>query len=215
MDKGDHPMKEHIHREMTTTALGEYFSAPALEQVIAANLGQDALPYQIGHDHFHYDNNAFTAGDAYVAEQHQQVSDYLAAHNAPAARAALGRLTHTVQDFYAHSNYVRLWLDLPQTAGAAPETIDPLHPQLLTDPRLHSGKLYLPLEILYFIPPLQNWALQRLPRDSHAWMNLDSPERGDLFPLARAAAVERTRREFDTIKAKLVTDKLSFLTHGE
>jgi len=60
---------------------------------------------------------------------------------------------------------------------------------------LRSGNVYYPLDFLSFIPFLKDWALQRLPRDSHAWMNLDSPERGPLFLYAIKSAIKRTRHE--------------------
>jgi hypothetical protein len=36
-----------------------------------------------------------------------------------------------------------------------------------------------------------------LPKDSHAWMNLDKPAAGALFPYALEAAVQRTVLEFE------------------
>lgn len=195
-------MNKHHHTEMTREALSPEFSPAALEQVIAANLGQDALRYQIGHDHFHFDNNAFEAGYAYIQTCRQNAIAAIQAGNIPLARVEFGRLTHTVQDFYAHTNYVALWRSLhPSTA---PERIDPLLDSCLTDSTLHSGRLYYPLEILYFIPPLREWALERLPADSHAHMNKDDQTRTN-FAYARMAAIYRTRLEWQTL-AEALTD---------
>ena len=36
-----------------------------------------------------------------------------------------------------------------------------------------------------------------LPRDAHAWVNLDSPQTGPLFPYSLEAAVQRTAAEFE------------------
>jgi hypothetical protein len=204
-------MNKHHHTEMTREALSPEFSPAALEQVIAANLGQDALRYQIGHDHFHFDNNAFEAGYGYIQTCRQNAIAAIQAGNIPLARVEFGRLTHTVQDFYAHTNYVALWRSLhPSTA---PERIDPLLDSCLTDPTLHSGRLYYPLEILYFIPPLREWALERLPADSHAHMNKDDQTRTN-FAYARMAAIYRTRLEWQTLAEALADNEKTAFAGG-
>ncbi len=195
-------MKGIFHRAITEQALRPVFSPVALEAIVQANLGQDALRYQFGsHDHFHYDNSAFSAGDNYLREQHQLVLDALQTDQAASlAHSAFGRLTHTAQDFYAHSNYVSLWRE--QNPGSGPQAIDPLQPELLHDPRLCSGQIYAPLEYLSFFPALKPLVLPRLPRDSHAWMNKDDPSRPD-FDYAYAAAVQRTALELETLRREL------------
>jgi hypothetical protein len=193
-------MKPEYHIKITVTALNADFSAEALEQVIRANLGQDALYYQAGHDHFHFDNNSFAAGHAYIAACRQKAIEALRAGRADQARAEFGRLTHTAQDFYAHSNYIALWQE--SHPGAAPEQIDPLLESCLSDPRLHSGRLYYPLEILYFVPFLREWVLPRLPADSHAHMNKDEPSRPG-FAYAFSAATQRTRVEWQILAQSL------------
>jgi hypothetical protein len=115
-------------------------------------------------------------------------------------------LSHAAQDFYAHSNYVTLWLSGQQMAGLAASQIDPLAECFLESPLLRSGRLYYPQEILYFIPPLRSFALSFLPPDSHAHMNLDAPEKGPRFEFAYQAALKRTIIEFDRILAALPLD---------
>lgn len=193
-------MKKKYHREITREALGSYVDPSALETIIAANLGQDALRYQIGHDHFHYDSSAFQPADAYVEALRQAVQSSLEQNDTLAARLSLGRLTHTVQDFYAHSNYVSLWRERHPDAPA--DQIEPELPELRQDARLRSGRLYYPLEALSFVPLLKPFILPFLPRDSHAWMNIDAPDRPG-FAAAFAAAVKRTRIEYMRIAAKL------------
>jgi hypothetical protein len=56
--------------------------------------------------------------------------------------------------------------------------------------------VYYPFELLYFIKKLRPYILPFLPRDSHAWMNLDSPEQGFKFDYAMQAAIKRTVIEF-------------------
>jgi len=209
-------MLKPYHRAITTQALAGQFSGPALKIVISANLRQDHwLRGQIGHDEFHFDCNAFDAGWAYLERNRLQVRAALAAGQALPAQQAFGRLTHVAQDLYAHSNYVALWLErFPQGKWPPPDGIDPFDDGLLRGPGLRSGKLYYPLEILSFVPILKELVIPRLPRDSHAWMNLDSPGRGPKFAYAFAAAVKRTRYEYEQTVRDLPSDSLRLFTVG-
>jgi hypothetical protein len=202
-------VKRQFHRSITTRALSAHFSSDALETVIHANLGQDFLLYQFGHDYFHYDSNTFAAGDAYIAELSRSVVDALQRGEAVAARESFGKLTHAVQDFYAHSNYVALWRD--DYPEAVLDDIDPLLASLLRDTRLHSGRIYYPLEVFAFIPPLKRYVLPLLPRDSHAWMNIDDPSRPN-FDYAYSAAVKRTVIEFERICPQLSQEQICLWT---
>lgn len=178
-------------------ALDDVFGPRALEKMIEANVKQDGLPGQVGHDEYHFDNNAFEKSCAYIEEQRALVVSSLMANDAPSAWAAFGRLTHTAQDFYAHSNYIDLWLSCqPADAIPTPSDVHPLDPDLISSPALRSGKVYL-LEALTLILPLKPLVMPFLPRDAHAWMNLDSPERGPSFQYAFQAAVKRTMIEFE------------------
>jgi hypothetical protein len=202
-------VKTQYHRSITTQALSPHFSQNALETIVAANLGQDAWQYQFGHDHFHYDNNSFAAGDAYLAKLRRSVTDTLQQGEAVPARKSFGRLTHTAQDFYAHSNYVALWRE--SHPGAAPDEIDALLAAPLTDSRLRSGRIYYPWEVFAFIPVLKPYIAPLLPRDSHAWMNIDDPSRPD-FDYAYAAAVKRTELEFKRICRELNPEQSCLFT---
>ena len=203
-------MLTSIHAQMIHQALGEFFSPRALQGIIAANLGQDGLRGQLAHEEYHFDNNAFEKSCAYLDEQRRLTLSALKMGDAPAAWAAFGRLTHTAQDFYSHSNYVALWLARhADPTPPAPREIDPVDPDLVASPELHSGKLYYPQEALYFIPALRTIALSFLPRDSHAHMNLDSAERGPNFEYAFQAAAKRTRLEFEQIRSALSVDELA------
>jgi len=83
---------------------------------------------------------------------------------------------------------------------------------LIRSPSLHSGKIYLPMDALYFVPFLRTFALKLLPEDSHGKMNLDSPKQGPRFEYARAAAVKRTQHEFDLLKKILPPDLFAKFT---
>ena len=204
-------MLKPYHRLITTQALQEHFSAQALEDIVSANLGQDAiLRGQIGHDEYHFDQNAFAKSWAYIEHNRRLIRPALEAGQALPARQALGRLTHAAQDLYAHSNYIALWLErFPQGEWPSAEDIDPFDGKLLQGPDLRSGKLYYPLEVLSFVPFLKKYILLFLPRDSHAWMNLDSPERGPYYPYAFAAAGKRTSYEYEQTVRGLPAASLS------
>lgn len=201
-----------IHEEMTREALGEHFSPRALEIIIAANRKQDAIRGQIGHDEFHFDNNAIEKGLRYINEQRGFVLASLLSPGVLSAWIAFGRLTHTAQDFYSHTNYISLWLDQHPGTPPNPPEIDPVQKSLLRSPSLHSGKIYLPMDALYFVPFLRKFALKLLPEDSHGKMNLDSPAQGPRFEYARAAAVKRTQHEFDLLKKILPPDLFAKFT---
>lgn len=202
-------MNAEVHRRITAQALEKQVSPDVLKAIISANLGQDAIHYQIGHEHFHYDNSAFQAGDDYLDQMRRAVIDALDRGQPIPARQAFGRLTHAAQDFYSHSNYTTLWRE--RHPDAAPDQIPPLFAEALTDSRLHSGRLYYPLELLSFIPALQPMVLPWLPRDSHAWMHKDDPSRLD-FDFAYAAAVKRTALEFQTITQSLPAAQVTMFT---
>ena len=196
-----------IHEEMTREALGEHFSPRALEIIIAANRKQDAIRGQIGHDEFHFDNNAIEKGLRYINEQRGFVLASLLSPGVLSAWIAFGRLTHTAQDFYSHTNYISLWLDQHPGTPPTPPEVDPVQKSLIQSPSLRSGKIYFPMDVLYFIPFTRSIALKFLPADSHGKMNLDSPKQGPRFEYARAAAVKRTIYEFELLE-KILTPEM-------
>jgi hypothetical protein len=206
-------MLTHYHASLTRKALSAYFSRHALETIVAANLGQDNLRGQIGHDEYHFDNNAFEKSYAFIEAQRALTVSSLQDEDLLAAWSAFGRLTHTAQDFYAHTNYVDLWLARYRDATPpAPPEIAPLVEELVDSPKLHSGKLYYPFEALSFVPLLKRFVIPLLPRDSHAWMNIDSPERGIRFEYALEASIKRTRYEFDRTVAGLSSVQVALFT---
>ena len=195
-------MLKPYHIDMTRLAVGEQFSSNAFEKIIAANIYQDRVLGQIGHEEYHFDGSAFEKSYQYVEGQRTLTVSSLRAGDTASAWSAFGRLTHAVQDFYSHSNYVDLWLS-HQSNGtvSTPSEIDPADPDLLNNPSLNSGRIYLPLEAFYHFHMLRPLLLRILPRDSHAHMNLDSPAQGPNFEYAFQAAVKRTKIEFEkTIK---------------
>lgn len=191
-------MLTQYHIEIMFNALGERFSPRALSAITYANIHQDRLQGQIGHDEFHCDNNQFEKTYAYIEEQRALVVSSLQRSDTHSAWSAFGRFLHSAQDFYAHSNYITMWLARfdGQTPPSSSE-VDPVDLTLINSPDLRSGKVYYPFELLYFIRKTRAFSLRFLPHDSHAWMNLDSPEQGFKFDYAMQAAIKRTVIEYD------------------
>ena len=201
-------MLQSIHREMTREALEALVSPRALESIIRGNLSQDSPGGLFGHDRYHFDNNAFVESYRYINEQRGLVLASLLMPGARPAWDSFGKLIHSVQDFYSHTNYIALWLDQYNGAPPPASAIDPLQKDVIESPQLISGRVYLPFDALYFVPGLRRLSLAWLPRDSHGWMNLDSRAQGPRFEYARAAAVKRTRHEFDVLQ-NLLTPEMS------
>lgn len=208
-------MLTEYHIEIMFESLGDSISPRALGIMTHANIHQDRFAGQFGHDEFHFDNSAFAKTYAYIEAQRNMVVESLQKNDPISAWQAFGRMTHTVQDFYAHSNYVTLWLDrFDGQTPPPPGEIDPLHPDLIHSPSLRSGKTYPPLEYLYFVERLRPYVLPLIPRDSHAWMNLDSPAQGFKFDYAMQAAIKRTRIEYEKTMSGLPKELLSLFVNG-
>lgn len=204
-------MEGIYHRQMLARVLGERVSSRPLHAMTRGNLGQDGPAGWFRHE-FHFDNNQIAVALAYVEENRTQAAR---AGESAEAWAAFGRLSHAVQDFYAHSNYVALWLHLrgvaanelslyawpenppPPASLPPPSEIDALDPAVLQHPRLRTAMVYYPTELMWAAAELHPLVKRLTPRDSHAWMNLDAPKTGVLFPYAIEAAVKRTAIEFE------------------
>lgn len=203
-------MKKTYHEKITKEAIASLVSNRALEVIVTANLGQDALRFQIGHDHFHYDSNAFARGDAYLESQHALIQSGMSQGEPLAAWQAFGRLSHAAHDFYAHSNYVALWLARQNGANPNPEDIEPLDHGILASPALRSGKPHV-FDLLLYLNSLPSSWLKLVPEDSHLAMNIDGPERLH-FKYAFSAAVKRTRIEFKRVVEFLPADLVRVFT---
>jgi hypothetical protein len=202
-----------VHMQMMRLALDGLVSARALSRMIGANIRVDTVWNQLGRHELHFDDNAFDGAYAYLAEQRGRIRPALESGFPEAAWDAFGRLTHTAQDFYSHTNYVDLWTAC-QPDGMVPPAnqIDPLDEMLVNSPALRSGKAYLPFGLLSFIPLVSRWLEPHMPADSHARMHLDSSARGPMFEYAFHAAVKRTRIEYDTVNSSLPADLMTRFT---
>ncbi|MDH5605925.1 MAG: hypothetical protein OEY93_03465 [Anaerolineae bacterium] len=199
-------MHDQYHIQLCQEALGEHFAPQALEAITAANLRQDGLfTGLVGRPEFHFDDNKIEESWAYIAEQRQVVIETLkqGAHLEPAWQA-FGRLCHCAQDYYSHSNYIRLWLQhhspeqLPQVSA-----FNGLDENILHHPAVFTAKVYYPVEALTYFPIFRPWARRSLPADSHAVMNLDEPAMGPLFAFAMEGARQITKQEYDRITTAL------------
>ena len=198
------------HRKILNKALEGKIGAKALKIIAKANAKQDGLRGQIGHDEYHFDNNAFGKSYAYIAENHAQVLGALRKGLVQEAWSAFGRLSHTAQDFYAHSNYIPLWL-AKFTKENTPPASEVVHDDeyILQSSKLCSGKLYYPLELFSYIPLIKKYVMPHLPKNSHAWMNIDSPAQGKIFEYTFTAAVKATQDEWNKILGKLSDEEKS------
>ena len=92
----------------------------AQRTIITANAQVD---FPVGYEaREHFDNEQFNAGQALLNERRDNVKTALEDGDAAAARNALGRALHTLQDFYAHSN----WVELLVAKGGGLSTYDGL-----------------------------------------------------------------------------------------
>jgi len=195
-------MKTRYHIEITKRSLEKHFSEYALRQIIIANIKQDRIRYQFRHDHIHFDGNAFDRGLFYITYQEESLISAVKSGHFSNARKALGRITHSWQDFYSHSNYVNLWLN--QTTIEEPQLISYDDENIFHHSELKSGKSYGLIEFIAMIPLISKVIKPLMPSDSHAQMNHDSPADSNDFDFVYWAAFNQTKAVFDKIMQQLI-----------
>lgn len=201
-------MLSKFHAAMLTEILGHYFSPGALKEVIWANIWQDGPATLLGHEHIHFGSNRFKEALDYINDQHAIIGS---TEEPKRMRAAFGRLTHGAHDFYAHSNYVDLWLRKHGgLANTQPQDIDGLDKELLTSPELRSAFFYWWRDTIYYVPGLGSFARKYLLFEgSHEAMHLDDPSRGPRFYYAIEAAKQRTLVEYQRAARALTSEQLA------
>ncbi|MEM7348787.1 MAG: hypothetical protein AAF485_31545, partial [Chloroflexota bacterium] len=149
--------------------------------------------------HHFLDNKIEEALDYIEQKRCLVVTTIAEENNTSRAWRAFGRLLHTSQDFYAHSNYVRLWAHRYQSLPH-PNEISPLDEELLSDAALHTVRTYKFFGNIGDIPILGPRLFPYLPNDIHARMCL-----GGFQPLffvngrgATAARLLKIRALFNT-----------------
>src|SRR6266536_4064694 len=154
-----------VHENLVRVPLGAAgVPKPILDPVVGTflsgtgNLGSDR--YQAD-AYRHFDNapDAATvgarAGDAWMRFYHEirtavtpgWAPDYSNVQGVERARQSFGALTHSLQDFYAHSNWTELYVDV----GQSPPTADVLFPSC------NPGQLPAGLQTGYYEFALSNW----------------------------------------------------------
>ena len=194
-------METKYHLEITKLALQPHFSETALQIITQANIRQDRLAYMVGHDYIHFDGSAFAEGFDYLQNQQSQIFESISKRDFQSSQKAFGRMTHSWQDFYSHSNYVQLWVN--KSGEYNPHKIIPADDDIINHPSLQSGKNYGLVEFLAMLPILSPFLLSKMPADSHAKMNLDSTKSGEYFLFAYHAALKQTTKIFHEISQKI------------
>lgn len=202
-------MLTKYHREITHLALHPLFSELALKTIIKANIMQDRIAYMFHHDHIHFDGSAFASGFAYIAAQEVILLDAINKQDYQAAQKAFGRITHSWQDFYSHSNYVQLWME--KTGETDARAIIHNDMDIIHHSSLASGKNYGLIEFLAMVPVLSDCKTPHIPDDSHAKMNLDSPKSGKHFHFAYQAALKKTVEIYQHTMQLLETNQVDSL----
>jgi hypothetical protein len=100
------------HAEILAAACSDLLETQQLNIVIASNLLQDGRQFESA---VHFDNCAFLAGAQYVASELRNMRQSRNPRDGNAL-AAFGRLSHTIQDFYSHSN----WIEIHEASNPIP-----------------------------------------------------------------------------------------------
>lgn len=190
-------MLPQYHRQLLLDALSDKFSANAMQVIIRGNLSQDLPAGQIGHPEYHFDDSQIAAGNDYIRSLRESALQRLIENqDIESCWLNFGKLTHAAQDFYAHTNYIRLWRESQEDKNKLPSAEEILLPELLGHPTLMSGRFYAPWEWITFLPWLGPKIGMLFPKNSHAFMNNNSPA-SKYFPQAYQAAVLRTVFEYN------------------
>jgi len=196
-------MNSYFHTLITIDALGDKFSENALNEIIKANVKQDSIIGQVFHSEYHYDNNKIILSNQYITNQKLVCLQAIRRSSIKSARKAFGRLIHTAQDFYAHSNYAKLYAKFPPSPDFHEPFFDCLDSEILNDKDLRSHKVYFPIDHLSIFPFLAKILRKHAPYNSHLRMNLDTPLSGELFVLVYRFAIKRTCAELNSILSEI------------
>ena len=95
------------HALITQGAAATILTKDEIQVVVNANLTQDLRQVE---SRIHFDNCAFKEGSLYIEKQWEMI-DSDGDRRSSSSLSLFGRLLHTVQDFYAHSNWVEIHLN--------------------------------------------------------------------------------------------------------
>lgn len=192
-------MLARYHDAITRAAIGLHFSAEAYDTLIRANWSQDAVP-GLFDEVRHYTGDTREKAPAYIDEEFARIAELAPQPDrVTELRQAFGRITHTTQDFYAHTNYVDLWLAASGGLdNTTPDQIDGLDDSLRHSPDLILCTFVNWRDWLYYVPLIGD-LFRRIYLDpqSHEAMHLDMPSRGPKYHYAAEAARQRTVVEYN------------------
>ena len=198
-----HPTAESTHEKITEEALKDQgFSSDAIEYIEDFNTYQDWSEWQDKSKYrpeHHFDRppgkshaDAFKDGARYVRAEMDKAKECLKKCDTMGAIAAIGRALHTVQDFFAHSNYV----DLSDADKAAAK--DALFDPTKDPPSNLKLTGYDPNAEDPYNPPGDPYPHGR-GKEANAKDSADHPQHGE----AKKAAVEASREMVKKIKTEL------------
>jgi von Willebrand factor A domain-containing protein 7 len=186
------------------------FTDYAIDQIVKANKDTDDLPNQFNSEK-HFDSEDFPGGSKRVKDLKERVISKVttADPQATSARNDLGTALHTIQDFYAHSNWVELGHSSPNIntkigreifSGADSKTPTcPNDPGTLGDAglsQLTSGYFILSNNVACGVP--QGKCRHGVPVICSTGINKDDSSRQG-FSTARPLAVSATKDYLDQI----------------
>lgn len=203
-------MHSYYHTLVTIDALSTSLSSGALSEVIRANLQQDSIIGQIFHNEYHFDNNKLAEGVAYIRQQEHACLEYIQSAQFSRARRAFGSLIHTIQDYFSHTNFVRLFnIDQNIEIMAQLEII-----QMINEIKLiKSHMVHIPIDLFKLPPTIYLLIRDHLPKNSHAYMNLDTPLSGIDFLKSYQVSVRMTKNALDRIyKSDVIQNHQGFKT---
>ena len=187
----------NYHATLLRRAAPQGFSKAALLfRVIPANIAVDLNQTD---KWLHFDDSAFLAGV-------EHIETLWAAIQAGNRRMSnFGRLTHTVQDFYSHSNWVELHQHVEPPAGLGPDDCyvcrQPLHTGT------YPGRVRRPGQSTPTHAELNKDCPFGWFSPSGARVVAEGPNRGKtLFELGYRAALAATRVQFDRLTRVLSQD---------
>lgn len=101
-----------LHIKLTIEALEPYgFSPEVAKQIGIANDHVDKV--EMLNNAAHADSESFEAASALMRQRLRKAAEYLLLEDLKNARDTFGYITHTVQDFFSHSNYVEFMAGEP------------------------------------------------------------------------------------------------------
>jgi hypothetical protein len=122
------------HLGITSDALSRLgFSEAAINEVNDSNRNTDVFAFHV--EEAHFDNESLDTGSARLIDLKEQIIQALLSSppDGRLARELLGGALHTLQDFYAHSNWVELGMATPE-ASLGRELLTPLLAEIATCP---------------------------------------------------------------------------------